>query len=72
VSSNNFKDGRTALHNDPEKHSGKSGTSHTDENSVIVQDLIREDQRVKVLDIAEVTGIANKHCSWNHPRFKLL
>jgi hypothetical protein len=72
VSSNKFRDGRTALNNGPEKHSGRPGTSHTDENCVIVKDVIRGAQRVKVLEIAELTGLANKHCSWNHPRFKLL
>jgi hypothetical protein len=30
----------------------------TDENCVIVEGLIREDRRVKVHEIAEVTGIA--------------
>jgi hypothetical protein len=27
-----FKDGRTALNDVPQKHRGRSGTSHTDEN----------------------------------------
>jgi hypothetical protein len=31
---------------------------HTDENCVIVEGLIREDRRVEVCEIAEVTGIA--------------
>jgi hypothetical protein len=50
---NKFKDGRTALNGDPPKHRGRPRTSHTDENCVIVECLIREDQRVKVSEIAE-------------------
>jgi hypothetical protein len=38
-----FKDGRTAL-DDAHKHTGRPGTLHTDENYVIIEDLIREDQ----------------------------
>jgi hypothetical protein len=30
---------------------------HTDENCVIIKGLVREDQRAKVCEIAEVTGI---------------
>jgi hypothetical protein len=55
---NKLKDGRTALIDDPQKHRGRPRTLHTDENCVIVEDLIREDRRVKVREIAEVTGIA--------------
>jgi hypothetical protein len=58
-----FKDGQTALNDDPQKHIGISMTSHTDENGVTVEGLMREDRRVKVPEIAEVTGIAKKHCS---------
>jgi hypothetical protein len=54
---NKFKDGRTALNDDPPKHRGRPRASHTDENCVIAG-LIREDRRVKVREIAEVTGIA--------------
>jgi hypothetical protein len=53
-----FKDGRTALNDDPQKHRGTPRTSHTDEYCVIVKGLIREDRKVKVREIAEVTGIA--------------
>jgi hypothetical protein len=45
-----------ALNDDPEKHRGRPKTSHTDENCVNVEGLIREDRRVKVRKIAE--GIA--------------
>jgi transposase len=40
---NKFKDGRMALNDDPQKHRGRPRTSYTDENCVIVEDLIRED-----------------------------
>jgi predicted transcriptional regulator len=33
-------------------------TSHTDENCATAEGLIREDQRVKVRQIAEVTGLS--------------
>jgi hypothetical protein len=55
---NKFKDGRTTLSDNPQKHGGRPRTSHTDENSVIVEGLIREARRVKVREIDEVTGIA--------------
>jgi hypothetical protein len=50
-----FKDCQTVLNDDPQKHRGRPRTSHTDENCVIVEGLIREDRRVKVGEIAEVT-----------------
>jgi hypothetical protein len=56
---NKFKVGRTALNNDPEKQKNGQRTSHTDENYIIVEGLIREDPGVKVRHIAEVTGIAD-------------
>jgi hypothetical protein len=40
---NKFKDGRTALSDDPQKHRGRPRISHTDENFVIVEGLIRDD-----------------------------
>jgi hypothetical protein len=40
---NKFKNGVLALNDDPEKHRSTARTSHTDENCVIVEDLIRED-----------------------------
>jgi outer membrane protein assembly factor BamA len=55
---NKFKDGRKALNDDPQKNTGRPRTSHTDENSVIVESLIKEDQRAKIREISEVTGIA--------------
>jgi hypothetical protein len=58
VFSNKFKDGRTTLNDDPQKHRGRRRTSHTDENCVIVEGWIRVDRRVKVHEIAEVIGIA--------------
>jgi hypothetical protein len=47
-----FKGDQTALNDDPIQR-----TSHTDENCVIVEGLIRENRRVKICEIAEVTGI---------------
>jgi predicted DNA-binding protein YlxM (UPF0122 family) len=55
---NTYKDSQRALNDDPQEHRGRPRTSHTDENCVTVEGLIREDQRVKVREIAEVTGIA--------------
>jgi predicted DNA-binding transcriptional regulator AlpA len=55
---NKFKDGRTARINDPQKHRGRPKTSHADENCVIVKGLRREDRRVEVREITEVTVIA--------------
>jgi hypothetical protein len=43
-----FRDGRTALSDDPEKQRGRPRTSHTDEYYAIVEGLIRDDQTVKV------------------------
>jgi hypothetical protein len=40
---NKFKDGQTALNDDPQKHRGRPRTSHTDENCVIVEGSKRED-----------------------------
>jgi hypothetical protein len=47
-----------ALNDDSEKNRGRPRTSHTDENYVIVKGLIRQDRRVKVCEIAEVTDTA--------------
>jgi hypothetical protein len=47
-----------ALNDDPEKHRGRPRSLHTDENCVVVEGLIREDQRVKVCGTAKVTGTA--------------
>jgi hypothetical protein len=58
---NKFKYGRKALNDDPEKCRGRARTSRTDKNGVILEGLIREDQRVKVREIAEVTGIAKSN-----------
>jgi hypothetical protein len=55
---NKFKYGQTALNINTKKHSGRPRTLHTDENCVIVEGLIREDQRVNVRGISEVTGSA--------------
>jgi hypothetical protein len=46
-----------ALNDDPQKHGGRPRTSHIDENCVTVEGLIREDQRIKVHEIVEVTDI---------------
>jgi hypothetical protein len=53
-----FKDGLTALNDDPQKQRGWPRTTHTDENRVIVEGLLREDWRVKIREIAKVTSIA--------------
>jgi hypothetical protein len=47
-----------ALNDVPEKHRGRPRTLHTDENCVIVECSIKGDQRVKVNEFDEVTGIA--------------
>jgi hypothetical protein len=53
-----FKDYRTVLNDDTQKDRSRPRTSHTDENCVIVEGLIKEDRRVKVHENDEVTGIA--------------
>lgn len=55
---NKFKDGLTALIDDPQQHRGRPRILHTDGNCVSVKGLRREDQSVKVREIAEVTGTA--------------
>jgi hypothetical protein len=60
VCCNKFKDGQIALNNDPEEHRGRQRLLDTGESSVIVEGVIREDWRVKVREISEVTGIAKK------------
>jgi hypothetical protein len=40
------------------RNTGRPRTSHTDENCVIVEGLIKDDRIVKVHEISEVTGIA--------------
>jgi hypothetical protein len=42
------------------KEAGRSRTSYTDENCVIVEGLMREHQRAKVHEILEVTGITKR------------
>jgi hypothetical protein len=49
---NKFKDVRTALNDDPEKNRGKTKAWHNDGHWVITKDLMREDRRVKVREIA--------------------
>jgi hypothetical protein len=46
-----------ALNDGPQKHRDRPRTLHTDENCVILEGLIREDRKVKLREIAEVTGI---------------
>jgi hypothetical protein len=48
-----------ALNDVPEKHRSRPRTLHTDKNCVIVECSIKGDQRVKVYEIIEVTGIAD-------------
>jgi hypothetical protein len=62
---NRFKDGQTALNDDPEKHRGRPRrTSYTDQNCVIVEGLIKADESIKLCKISKVTGIAKStHCS---------
>jgi hypothetical protein len=55
---NKFKDSRLALNDNPRNPEADQGPLHTDENCVIVEGLIREDQRVNVREIAEETNIA--------------
>jgi hypothetical protein len=57
---NKFEDGQTALNDDPEKHRGRQKTSFIDDKFVTVESLVTEDRRVKVHEIAEVTGIAKR------------
>jgi hypothetical protein len=57
---NKFKNGRMTLNDDLQKYRGRPGTSHTDENYVIVEGLKREARRVEDREIAEVAGIAKK------------
>lgn len=52
-----FTDRRTDLKDDPEKKRGRPRTSHTDDNCSKVERLIKDDRRIKVREIAEVTGI---------------
>jgi hypothetical protein len=58
---NKFKNCWTALNDDPEKQRGRPRRSHIDENCVIVR-FDKENQRIKVCEVAEVAGIA-KHRS---------
>jgi hypothetical protein len=51
VRCNKFKDGRTALNDDPEKHRGRPRTSHNDENCAIVEGLIRRDRGIKFVKL---------------------
>jgi hypothetical protein len=50
---NKFTDGRTELIDDLEEHRGRPRTSHTDENYVIVECLIKKDRRFYIRE---------KHC----------
>jgi hypothetical protein len=47
---NKFKDGQTIVNDDLKKHRSTPRTSHTDENCVIIEGLIREAQRMKVCE----------------------
>jgi site-specific recombinase XerC len=58
VSCNKIKDGQTALNDDPQKHRSRPKTLYTDENCVTVESLIKEGQRVKLHEIAEVISTA--------------
>jgi hypothetical protein len=60
---NKFRDGRTALNDDPEKHGGRPRATRTDGNCVTVEGLIREDRRVKVLTMC----CKNQFCNISHP-----
>jgi hypothetical protein len=55
-----FKYGRTALNDDPEKRRGRLRIVHTDEDCVIIEGLIREDRRLNVREIDEMTGIRHE------------
>ncbi|GJQ68610.1 hypothetical protein Trydic_g17160 [Trypoxylus dichotomus] len=47
----------TALNNDPKGVRKESSTTITDENQLKVDTLIREDSRLKIREIALLTGI---------------
>jgi hypothetical protein len=47
-----------ALIDNPRKHRGRPRTSHTDDNCVTVENLIKEERRIKIHEISEVTDIA--------------
>lgn len=52
-----FKDGRMAFNDEPEKNRGISKSSHTDENCIILDLLIRVDLNMTVFESEEVIGI---------------
>jgi hypothetical protein len=61
-----FKDGRTALSDDPEEHRGRSRTWHTDENGAILEGLVREDLRTKThrkTVVLYFTSLGKENCS---------
>jgi hypothetical protein len=60
---NKFKDGGTALNVEPEKQRGRPRASHTDENCVIVEGLIKEGRGVKFRE----KHSRNKLCNTSHP-----
>jgi hypothetical protein len=47
-----------AINDDAEKQRGRLRSSHTDENCVIAEGLMRKDRRVKVREITQMTGTA--------------
>jgi hypothetical protein len=53
---NKFKNGRTALNDDPEK---PRGNNDTEENYVIVDGLIRKDRSVKVHEMQRGKQLCN-------------
>jgi hypothetical protein len=63
---NKFKDSRTALNDDPEKHRSRPWTSYSEEDCVIVEALIREGRKVKVREIA----LQNNSCAILHIPWK--
>jgi hypothetical protein len=50
---NRFKDGETALNDDLEKKRNRQRTLHTDENYITVEVLIREDPKVKAVELVK-------------------
>jgi hypothetical protein len=69
---NRFKDGWMALKDDTQKHRGRPGTSHTDENCVIVRRFDKGRSKSQSSWNFWSDRYCNKHCSWNRLRFKLM
>jgi hypothetical protein len=61
---NKFKDGRTGLNDNPEEHGGRTKSSRSDENCVIVEGLIREDRRAKVRETLSKSNFAIVNNPW--------